>query len=484
MQLNYSSSSAPTTSTTTLTTRASPARLHRPAAPSHRRRRDPGPVGAAPTTASSSSASTPRATVRPRHRLLLVLLRHRRRRAHVQRRARRANHRAAARHLATSSSTRTPATSPSLVRATPAGRHSRRSASDAARSSPSIPATARCSRLVLPVLRPQRRSPTTTRRSPPTWDLLDADPEKPLLGRGYRERYFPGSTFKVVTARPAASGMSRPSAALPARAGYDRPGHDRPPCATSVGRRAGAPVRDPARVVQHRVRRDGHRPRRPDDGRRRRGVRVQSRPPLDLPAPRESFFPDGDVLEQEPPGSPSPPSVSTTVPATPLQMALVAGRHRQRRLIMKPHVIAESRDRTARSSTASTPRRGAGRRRPRRRRPCASDDRRRRERHRDPPCDRRLQVGGKTGTAQIGTAEPRRTPGSSASPGRRAPPTIAVAVIVEAQPGVSDRPAVGSRPRSPAVMEAALRSLTARRRPGAVQRPSRLADRRQPNVGV
>ncbi|MCX6524723.1 MAG: penicillin-binding transpeptidase domain-containing protein, partial [Actinobacteria bacterium] len=30
--------------------------------------------------------------------------------------------------------------------------------------------------------------------------LLDAAPSKPLLSRAYQERYFPGSTFKIVTA--------------------------------------------------------------------------------------------------------------------------------------------------------------------------------------------------------------------------------------------------------------------------------------------
>src|SRR6185503_18388297 len=30
------------------------------------------------------------------------------------------------------------------------------------------------------------------------WDLLNAAADKPLLPRSFRERYFPGSTFKVV----------------------------------------------------------------------------------------------------------------------------------------------------------------------------------------------------------------------------------------------------------------------------------------------
>ena len=30
-------------------------------------------------------------------------------------------------------------------------------------------------------------------------DVLNADPEKPLLANAYQERYMPGSTFKILT---------------------------------------------------------------------------------------------------------------------------------------------------------------------------------------------------------------------------------------------------------------------------------------------
>ena len=44
------------------------------------------------------------------------------------------------------------------------------------------------------------------------WADLNADPERPLLPRTYRERYFPGSSFKVVTAAAAlATGAITPS---------------------------------------------------------------------------------------------------------------------------------------------------------------------------------------------------------------------------------------------------------------------------------
>ncbi len=59
-----------------------------------------------------------------------------------------------------------------------------------------------------------------------------------------------------------------------------------------------------------------------------------------------------------------------------------------------------------------------------------------------------FDVGGKTGTAQLGTDPPARTPGSSASPGPEGEePTIAVAVIVEGQPGASEQ--TGGRVAAP-----------------------------------
>ena len=95
----------------------------------------------------------------------------------------------------------------------------------------------------------------------------------------------------------------------------------------------------------------------------------------------------------------------------------------------------------------------------------------------------RLEVGGKTGTAQLGT-EPAdaRTPGSSASPARPdRPPQVAVAVIVEGQPGGQrGRPAAGSAaPIAQAVMQAA---LAGRRTADRSEPPSGRPERARPPV--
>jgi peptidoglycan glycosyltransferase len=148
------------------------------------------------------------------------------------------------------------------------------------------------------------------------------------------------------------------------------------------------------------------------------------------------------------------------VKATPLQMAMVAAAVANDGVMMKPHVMKEIRDndgnlvsryepaawrRAMTSQTASTLRdamRGvvdAG---------TATamfvDG---------------LETGGKTGTAQLGTATLNSHAwiiGFSGLPGQ--PPSIAVAVIVEAQPGASEQ--TGGRVAAPiarSVIEAALR---------------------------
>src|SRR5690606_16171238 len=59
---------------------------------------------------------------------------------------------------------------------------------------------------------------------------LDADPANPLLERSYRETFFPGSTFKVVTASTGLElGVVSPDAPVyPTSTGYVAPLTNRP----------------------------------------------------------------------------------------------------------------------------------------------------------------------------------------------------------------------------------------------------------------
>ena len=90
--------------------------------------------------------------------------------------------------------------------------------------------------------------------------LLDASPDKPLLAQSYRERFFPGSTFKVVTATAGltsgtVTAADRPTSRWSATTRRrSPPGRSPTSAATACG---GTLLDDPGPVVQHVVRPDG-----------------------------------------------------------------------------------------------------------------------------------------------------------------------------------------------------------------------------------
>ena len=169
--------------------------------------------------------------------------------------------------------------------------------------------------------------------------LLDASPDKPRLSRAYQDRFFPGSTFKVVTATAGltSGAVTVDDPTYPVSDQY-RPGHH-PPAAELrrlVLRRHA--VRGAPRLVQHRVRADGRGDRARGDGRHRRAVRVQQgradRPHAARPS-RTS--PPTSSATSRP--WPSPRSARTRCRATPLQMAMVAGAVANEGRVMVPHVL-------------------------------------------------------------------------------------------------------------------------------------------------
>ena len=225
--------------------------------------------------------------------------------------------------------------------------------------------------------------------------VAQAAPGKPLVPATYRERYFPGSTFKVVTASAGLqSGQVTPDQpGLPVgdelhAAAHDEP--DRELRRRGVRRHA---LQHPARVVQQRVRADGRRPRARDDGRQAPSAYgFNAKPPIDLPAPAASFFPPVDVLRPQHAGARRKSAIGQNdVQATPLQMALVAAG------VANGGVI----DASARDARGPQQRRRGHRQRRRGRsgrRPSARsergdharrDDRRRRARHGDADADPR-----------------------------------------------------------------------------------------------
>ena len=176
------------------------------------------------------------------------------------------------------------------------------------------------------------------------WSGFQKDPAKPMLPRAYRERYSPGSTFKVVTASAAVS--QRPdllakaypvlqtlplkgtTKALPnfggERCGGTIPQLLKVSCNTGFGQ-VGLDL-GPAALEQAA-----------------QSFGWGAKPPLDLPAVATSGFPGLDQLKGQ-------PALATSaigqldVTASPLQIALVACAIANGGTIVAPHVLASVTD--------------------------------------------------------------------------------------------------------------------------------------------
>jgi penicillin-binding protein A len=302
--------------------------------------------------------------------------------------------------------------------------------------------------------------------------VLNADEENPKRSRAFQERFFPGSTFKVVTGS----------------AGIERGGvtEDQPvyPQQTEYTPRVGRPIRNFggnscggnlfevlqqscnsafAEMAVEQVKAEGM-----IDTAQAFGFNDDP-PPIDLPDAVSSVFPtsvttdsgeeqsldqnDG-VLAQEAIGQ-------NGVSSSPLQMALVAAAVANDGKVMEPYVVQEVRDdqdevvdeadpeewRTAVSSaTAGTMREAMV--------SVVQDGSAVRL---DDDGLEGFVVGGKTGTAQLGTDPPRSHAwiiGFAGPPGEAA--SVAVAVIVEGQEGASEQ--TGGQVAAP-IANAVLRTL-------------------------
>lgn len=279
--------------------------------------------------------------------------------------------------------------------------------------------------------------------------LLSVNEAKPLLAKTYRERYFPGSTFKVVTAAAGLESgvvtVDEPS--YPLSDSYTPPQTSRP-LRNFGGSTCGGTLFALMRVSCNTafaqmaidVGADDMVATAEDFG-------FNDAPPIDLPAAATSNFPTD--FDQNLPALAQAGIGQNDVAATPLQMALVAAAVANEGSIMGPRVLANVRDdegsvvedpepqewtRAMSAGTAEILRQAmievvnngtannlaiAG-----------------------------YEVGGKTGTAQLGTDPPRSHAwiiGFAGRPGQE--PTVAVAVIVEGQDGASEQ--TGGRVAAP-----------------------------------
>ncbi len=316
--------------------------------------------------------------------------------------------------------------------------------------------------------------------------LLDSDLD-PLLPKFYREIFFPGSTFKVVTASSGVDNdvVDRTEPVYPTVTEYTPPLTTRP-ISNFGGSACGGNLFDILRrscnssFSQMASEQLGPEPliaTAEDFG-------FNESVPIDLPAPAESNFPTdyGDFVapvteyvEDPLPGPGGEPADvfdnqaalaqaaigQNDVKATPMLMAMIAGALGNEGIMMEPHVMASAVDQTGRTIDEYRPSVWQQVTAP----STASLMRSAMQGVVDGGTASGLalpgfEVGGKTGTAQLGTPEPQSHAwiiGFAGLPDE--PPSVAVAVIVEAQPGASEQ--TGGRVAAPiarAVLEQALQT--------------------------
>ncbi len=178
------------------------------------------------------------------------------------------------------------------------------------------------------------------------WADLNADQNRPLLPRTYRERYFPGSSFKVVTASgalatgvatltqpvyPTLTELPLPQTTEPLRnfggsaCGGTLPEILRVSCNTAFAQLG---LDMGAQALAAAANQFG----------------FNKVPPIDLPFGAQSVFPDPSAFARDKPALAKSAIGQQDVAATPLQMALVAAGIANNGVIMTPHVMAEIRD--------------------------------------------------------------------------------------------------------------------------------------------
>jgi peptidoglycan glycosyltransferase len=279
--------------------------------------------------------------------------------------------------------------------------------------------------------------------------MLDASPDKPRLSRAYQDRFFPGSTFKVVTATAGltSGAVTVDNPSYPVATSYTPPGTTRP-LQNFGGSSCGGTLFEILRVscnsafAQMGV----------DTGAdamvstaERFGFNQDV--PIDLTAPAKSNFPTD--FERNVPALAQSAIGQNDVAATPLQMAMVAGAVANDGVVMTPHVLRDVRDVDGNIVDTYDPKEWTtamdrGTSALLREAMVGVVERGTATRLAVPG----FVVGGKTGTAQLGT-QPARSHAWIIGFGGPAGevPSIAVAVIIEGQDGASEQ--TGGRVAAP-----------------------------------
>jgi penicillin-binding protein A len=177
------------------------------------------------------------------------------------------------------------------------------------------------------------------------WVLLNLAEGAPLRPHQYQDRYFPGSTFKVVTASSGLEmGTVTPTSPVyPRESSYTPPQTDIP-IRNFGGQSCGGALFEilarSCNTAFARMAVEDVGPAGMTEGSEAFGF--NSTPPIDLPSPAPSSFPTS--FEQDIPKLAQVAFGQNEVQATPLQMALVAAGVANEGRIMRPHLMAEVRD--------------------------------------------------------------------------------------------------------------------------------------------
>jgi penicillin-binding protein A len=175
------------------------------------------------------------------------------------------------------------------------------------------------------------------------FDGYTKDDENPMLARAYRERYPPGSTFKVVTAATAIeTGTATPQTGYPVLRFLDLPQSDKQLHnfgSSSCGGSMAESFRRSCNTTFGRIGLDlGE---KFVDGMKAFGITEDV--PFDLPAVR-SAGPAPGSFKRNQPSFANAGIGQGDVAVTPLQMASVAGAIANGGVLMAPHVVREIRD--------------------------------------------------------------------------------------------------------------------------------------------
>jgi peptidoglycan glycosyltransferase len=175
------------------------------------------------------------------------------------------------------------------------------------------------------------------------WQTINGTPNHPMQAAAYRQRYFPGSTFKMITS--SAVYDHRPdltTKAYPTLSALPLPQTNGQVLRNFGGEVCGGVLADLFRVSCNSgfaaIGLDLGGPTLADEA---TAFGFDQTPPLDLPATAQAFFPPGDSFKQDQPGLAKSAIGQQNVQSTPLQMALIAAAIGNGGVIMKPHVLQQ-----------------------------------------------------------------------------------------------------------------------------------------------